>query len=437
MKIAILAQGTRGDVQPMLILAEELMERGHSVRMTVNVNLARWAERSGVTVVPMLPDTQTCITPELSGYLADGKIVSFAKALGEIERGVSREMAQACIDACAGADFVISTALSMFRGMSITERTGAGHALALTFPMHPSSSWASFIAPVHDLKLGLLNRASHRLFLDMWWKELSGPVAELRSTLGLPALRARPRFEDVRSILLFSQELVPRPRDLAPQHEMVGFCRMTDTLRAKLGLLEAPDGLTDWLDSGPAPVYFGFGSTPVLDPPALLRQVAEVTRQLGVRGLIGAGWTQFASAGQLPEHLFIAPEFDHDRFFPRCRAAVHHGGAGTTATALYAGLPSVVMSVMGDQPHWGSRLKALGLGSCVPFRKLRARSLRRALEQVCDPSPRARVAELAQRLAREDAAASAADLIEAWAGLTPLAASMPTRLPPMAAGLSG
>jgi sterol 3beta-glucosyltransferase len=436
MKIAILAQGTRGDIQPMLILAEELMERGHSVRMTVNVNLVRWAERSGVTVIPMLPDTQACITPELSGYLADGKIVSFAKALGEIERGVSREMAQSCIDACAGADFVVSTVLSMFRGMSITEHSGVGHGLALTFPTHPSSAWASLLAPTHDLGVGVLNRLSHRMFLDMWWKELSGPVAELRGMLGLPALRARPRFEDLQSVLLFSPQLVPRPRDLGRQHAMVGFCRMPDSLRAKLAQLEAPPGLSEWFDNGPAPVYFGFGSTPVLDPAALLHDVAEVTRQLGLRGLVGAGWTQFASAGQLPEHLFIAPEFDHDRFFPRCRAAVHHGGAGTTATALYAGLPSLVMSVMGDQPHWGSRLKALGLGSCVPFRKLRVRSLGRALEQVCDPSYRARVGAFAARLSRENAAASAADVIEAWAGLQPMAASAPSVLPPMAAGLS-
>lgn len=437
MKIAILAQGTRGDVQPMLILAEELMERGHSVRMTVNVNLAAWAERSGVTVIPMLPDTQTCITPELSGYLANGKIASFLKALGEIERGVSREMAQACIDACAGADFVVSTVLSMFRGMSITERTGAGHGLALTFPVHPSAAWASLLAPVHDLGLGALNRLSHRVFLETWWKELKGPVAELRGMLGLPALRARPRFEDVRSLLLFSQELVARPRDLGAQHVMVGFCRMSDSLRAKLGLLDAPPGLTEWLDSGPAPVYFGFGSTPVLDPAALLDELADVTQQMGVRGLIGAGWTQFASDGRRSKQLFIAPEFDHDRFFPRCRAAVHHGGAGTTATALCAGLPSLVMSVMGDQPHWGSRLKSLGLGSCVPFRKLRAGSLRRALEQVCDPSRKARAAAFAERLAREDAAASAADTIESWAGLQPSAASVRAEPSPLAAGLSG
>ncbi|MFD0535959.1 glycosyltransferase [Actinomadura luteofluorescens] len=99
---------------------------------------------------------------------------------------------------------------------------------------------------------------------------------------------------------------------------------------------------------------------------------------------------------------------------PRCRAAVHHGGAGTTASALRAGLPAVVASVYADQPFWGWRVERLGAGVTLPFRRLTPDRLHRALGRVLDPAYRDRARALGDALREEDAVALTADLVERW-----------------------
>jgi UDP:flavonoid glycosyltransferase YjiC (YdhE family) len=82
------------------------------------------------------------------------------------------------------------------------------------------------------------------------------------------------------------------------------------------------------------------------------------------------------------DDIFIAPAIPHDRLFPRVRAIVHHGGAGTTGAALGAGVPSIVIPFSVDQPFWASRVVALGVGPApIPRRRLSADRLARALIQ--------------------------------------------------------
>lgn len=141
-------------------------------------------------------------------------------------------------------------------------------------------------------------------------------------------------------------------------------------LRDHLGAprMGGPPDLQAWLDSGESPVFFGFGSMPIVDPRRMLADLAEVTRMLGVRGLIGAGWTAYDDI-DLPDHLYLERgHVDHERVLPQCVAAVHHGGAGTAATVTRAGIASVVVSVFLDQPFWGWRIAQAGLGSTFPFR---------------------------------------------------------------------
>lgn len=115
-----------------------------------------------------------------------------------------------------------------------------------------------------------------------------------------------------------------------------------------------PAELEVWLKEGDPPVFMGFGSMPVLDPAPLFADILAVTAKLGVRAVIDAAW-----AGQLtvaiPDRVrFVGPS-DHDRLFPLCAAVVHHGGAGSTTASTRAGAPTMVCSVLCDQPFWGER----------------------------------------------------------------------------------
>jgi sterol 3beta-glucosyltransferase len=112
------------------------------------------------------------------------------------------------------------------------------------------------------------------------------------------------------------------------------------------------------------------------------------------------------------DKLFFVDEVDHQSLLPRCAAAIHHGGAGTTATSIGTGTPTLVASVFWDQPFWGARCRELGVGDTFPFAKLDKRRLTDGLRTVLDPSVSARAAQVGRQLAEEDGVANAVAAIE-------------------------
>ena len=180
-----------------------------------------------------------------------------------------------------------------------------------------------------------------------------------------------------------------------------------------------PADLDAWLADGEPPAYFGFGSMSLPDPQRALDMVGRVSTSLGMRAVV-SGPGGFASAhasgagppggrsGQPPELL------------PRCRLAVHHGGAGTTAAVARAGIPSVVCSFMMDQRFWGNQVRRLGVGTRVTFHKLDDKTLHGHLSQLLAPGFADRARRLGDVVRSEPPAVPlAADLIEkAGAGHT-------------------
>lgn len=416
MRIAILAYGSRGDIQPALIVGDELVRRGHSVALTVNRNLVDWARPSGLEIVPIPPDIESLFKSETGRrMLASGKMSDFSREIGRRERAENEAIARGCIECCRGADVVVSTVMTAYRGACIAEHGGQPHGLLLTIPAPPTSAWTHVLAPWRDLGLGWLNRATHELIFGMWWRHQRANIAAMCAMLGAPPPARRILPESFPGVHIYSAHLAPRPADWAPHHHIAGFVTLPAALRAKLGEATAPAGLDDWLSAGEPPVYFGFGSLPVLDPAALLADVVELTRARGMRALLCTGWTDYGALDALPGHVFACASLDHERYLPRCRAAVHHGGAGTTAAALGAGIPAVIVSVFADQPFWGWRLERAGVGAHLPYRKLARASLGRALDAVSDDATVARARSLGAALRAESGATVAADAIESWA----------------------
>ncbi|MGI8645531.1 MAG: glycosyltransferase [Nocardioides sp.] len=148
-----------------------------------------------------------------------------------------------------------------------------------------------------------------------------------------------------------------------------------------------------------------------------MRTITEVTRALGVRALVSPGWGRLAALEPDDANVTVVGALDHDTVFPRCAAAVHHGGSGTTAASVGAGLPTVVCSVFADQPFWGARVANAGLGAHVRFKDLDRASLESALRRALAPEVRAKAADLGPRLLTGRAVAEqAADAVEAAAG---------------------
>ena len=179
---------------------------------------------------------------------------------------------------------------------------------------------------------------------------------------------------------------------------------------------QPPRRLVEFLEAGEPPLYVGFGSMTVEDPEDVTRAVIEAVRKAGRRAVLSAGWGGLASKGGLAaggEEVLFVGDVPHGWLFPRMAGVVHHGGAGTTASAFRAGVPQMAVPFLADQPFWGQRIADLGAGPPpLPVAKLDASSLCRALSQMESPSVRRTAEALGARVRAERGVENAVAVIE-------------------------
>jgi sterol 3beta-glucosyltransferase len=267
-----------------------------------------------------------------------------------------------------------------------------------------------------NLPLRGLNRATFALFRVLAGRMHTKTLAEFRKTLGLPqrsgTVVSRAAELDVPVLQLWSQHLLPHQSDAPAKTVTTGFQRLPQNVRDRLGEKAPPEDLVRWLDAGPPPVYVGFGSMPV---PSLIRfaeDILEIGRSIDVRFALSPGWNEIESVRHLQcDGLHLVPPIDHGWLFQRCVAAVHHGGAGTTAASLEAGIPTVVCSFFADQPFWGVRVERLGVGAHLPWVKMNTQSLRNAVETALTDDVRRRAREIGAKLRAEDGNARAVEAL--------------------------
>jgi UDP:flavonoid glycosyltransferase YjiC (YdhE family) len=209
-------------------------------------------------------------------------------------------------------------------------------------------------------------------------------------------------------IFAYSPTVVPPPAGWAPHIHVAGYA----FLEAPAGY-EPPRQLAQFLEAGEPPVCVSFGSM-VSRLGAGVSEIALAALQAtGQRGIIVRGWGAPAAASGNERVLYV-DDVPYDWLFPRCAAAVHHGGAGTTAAALRAGVPSVVVPHAADQPFWGKRVAALGAGpQPVPVRRLTTARLAAALQEARQVGLRSGAQAVARSICEEDGVARAVQIIEA------------------------
>jgi UDP:flavonoid glycosyltransferase YjiC (YdhE family) len=176
---------------------------------------------------------------------------------------------------------------------------------------------------------------------------------------------------------------------------------------------EPPPALLEFLARGPAPVCIGFGSMLDADPRAMSELIVQALGAAGQRGVLVGGQVA-SSQSPLPETVLAVGAVSHSWLFARCAAVVHHGGAGTVAAALRAGVPSVAVPHMIDQYTWGRRIHELGVGPPpLPRRKLSAQRLGEAIvATVRNPRMGERAAALGERIRAENGVANAVQAFE-------------------------
>lgn len=417
MRFAFLTAGTRGDTQPYVALASEMVRRGHQAVVTAGEDLAGFIQKAGVDAIPYkgLRVREMFDSPQGKAFLARGQLTRFLSWLSSEQARHERAVLEGLLLATERAEVLVSHPLLETAARALGQWRGVPLLRTQLAPAIPTRAFPSPLLNLGRVPFGWLRLASHRLVMALVWRaQRPSHVAACRMMGVTPASR-NPHLlleeERVPCAHLVSPTLVSRPSDWAPHHEITGHCGLPPALREGIGEGPLEPELERWLQSGSPPVYFGFGSLPILDPPVFLRTVREVLVDLGLRGLIVAGWTSMTEfAGD--ERLFFAQALNHDEVLPRCQIVVHHGGLGTTTAALMAGVPALVSSVALDQLFWGARVQELGAGEWLPFQRLTPARLRKALERLLSGPVRARAAELGARMREERGLQSTADFLE-------------------------
>jgi len=416
-RVTLFAHGLRGDVWPLVALGWNLARRDHEVTIAVTDEFRPLAERAGLRTAPLPFDMMSWLeTPDGQRLLRSGGF----RLLSGIQRQYRRfaeEFDEAYLAAGAEAEALVATALTWDRALALGDLLRAPTAIVFTHPAAPSAEYEPLALTGGRRLPPTLRRASHELAGWVWWRGAAASTQRFRRKIGLrPNGRATHRRvfgSELLALNTCSPSLFPRPSDWTDNHVMTAAWQMPAALRDDLneGL---PADLTAWLDAGEPPLFLGFGSMPVLEPGPLLADIAGVSEKLGRRAIVSRNCVP-AGVESLPEHLWAVGAVDHDRLFPRRAAVVHHGGIGSLHSSLRAGRPTMVCSAFVDQPWWGERVRRLGVGAHVPFRKLDRERLEAGLRTLLDPTVEARASALGEAIRAEgDGLPEATRLLEDW-----------------------
>jgi UDP:flavonoid glycosyltransferase YjiC (YdhE family) len=178
---------------------------------------------------------------------------------------------------------------------------------------------------------------------------------------------------------------------------------------------DADEEVASWIAAGTPPIFFGFGSMPVESPADTLAMISAACAQLGERALVCSGSADFSHVPH-SEHVKVVGAVNHAAIMPACSAVVHHGGAGTTAAGLRAGVPTLILWMLTDQPYWGAAVKRLNVGTARRFSTTTQKSLVADLRTILAPQYVTRAREIATRMTKPAASvATAADFLEDFA----------------------
>ncbi|MFH1084731.1 MAG: glycosyltransferase [Chloroflexota bacterium] len=419
MRLAIIAPGSRGDVQPYIALGRGLQAVGHAVRLVTHQDFEALVTSYGLEFWPVEGRVQDIAeSAAMRALLEKGHFVAVLSQMAkEAQRG-ALALAQGGLAACRGTDLIIGGLAGLFVGIALAEKLGLPLVQAYYIPFTPTRAYPSFLLPGLPARFsGAVNRWSYHLARQMMWQAFR-PADRLarRQALDVPAAPFWGPFASasVRGYPVlcgFSPAVIPPPPDWAGAVHVTGYWFLDPATD-----WAPPPALTDFLQAGAPPVYVGFGSMSSREPEKAAELVLQALARTHQRGVLLSGWGGISPV-DAPSSVLMVDAIPFSWLFPRVAAVVHHGGAGTTAEGLRAGVPSVVIPFFGDQPYWGQRVAALGVGPApIPRQRLTAERLAQAIAAaVTDQAMRQRAAELGERIRAEDGVARATAIVERFA----------------------
>lgn len=420
MQISMLVIGTRGDAQSSIALGLGLRASGHHVHIATHRPYAKLVIDAGLAFSP-ISSMQEAVE-RVGGHQALGEkrhSILFQRRFFELLGPYLASAVGEGADACKGADVIIGKGLGIIAGYHIAEALKIPLVRICCYPVSPSTEYPAFFVPTQVRLRGPLNRWSHILRDQASWLLLRASQNQARRDLlalhPLPLRDPIAALDEQHGLLLYgySPVIFPRPADWGEWCQVTGYWFLDRRPDWK-----PPTDLVDFIDSGPPPVFVGFGSMAGAGETRAL--VLEALARSGQRGVV-QGEAPGAENSALSDDIYLVGDIPHDWLFERMSAVVHQGGAGTTHAGLRAGKPCVIVPHIPDQHFWAHRMHTLGVSPpALPRRGLSVEGLATAIRTVTTSTgmPK-RAAAIGSRIKEEDGVARAVSIFDAYLGVGP------------------
>jgi UDP:flavonoid glycosyltransferase YjiC (YdhE family) len=418
MKFVLASYGGRGDVEPAIVVGRELQRRGHEVCMAVPPNLVGFTEAAGLAAVAYGLDSRPIMDAQRDYWTCYFSTPWKLKELNRLGRESEKfatqcwqEMTTTLSSVADGADLLLTGLIFEQPASNVAEYHDIPLATLHFFPVRAHGQLLRF------LPSPLARTAMAANDWLVWRGTKKGEDAQRRE-LGLPKARrpAPRRIAERGSLEIQAYDEVYFPGLASEWAKWNGQRPFVGALAMGLPT-DADDEVLSWIAAGTPPICFGFGSVPLGSPADMVAMVGAACAQLGERALICSGSTDFSDI-PLPEHVKVVGVVNYATIFPACRAVVHHGGAGTLAAGLRAGVPQLILWTLPDQPFFAAQLKRLKVGTGRRFSATTGKSLVADLTRILAPQYSTRARELATRMSKPtESATVAADRVEDFARL--------------------
>jgi UDP:flavonoid glycosyltransferase YjiC (YdhE family) len=383
-KFVLAAYGSRGDTEPCIAVAGELQRRGHDVRIAVTVppDLHAYVASAGLATEPYGRDWQELLKDEDFTRMLQDPMSAIPQAV-EYAAQVVAEKTATLVSLADGADLLVA---------GMTEQEVAAKV---------AESYRIPLAALHFFPPQILHQGSA--------PERAATQSDLeqRRALGLP--EEPPQSDGALEIQAYDEICIPgvaaQWADSAGRRPFVGALTLqlpTDT----------DEDVLSWISAGSPPVYFGFGSMPMAAPNDTIAVISAACARVGVRALICLG-ADYVGGIADSDQVKVVREANHAAVFPACRAVVHHGGAGTSAAGLRAGVANLVLWSGLDQPVWAAAAAHLEVGFGRRFSESTLDSLIADLRVILTPQYAVRAKAVARQMTSPaESLSQAADLLE-------------------------
>ncbi|KAI8978503.1 hypothetical protein BDB01DRAFT_800156 [Pilobolus umbonatus] len=377
--ITFLTIGSRGDVQPYIALSKGLQKKGHRCRIATHTEYKEWVEKHDIEFRSIGGDPG-----ELMKLCIDNSFlsVSFIREGSKFFYKWFEDLLASSYEACKGTDVIIESPSAMV-GIHMAEKLEVPYFRSMPFPYSRTTKFPHPFAVQYSNGGRIYNDMTYVMIEIALWTGISRYVNKFRrNTLQLPSTSMeRLDIWKIPYLYSFSPTVIHPPKDWPDYVHCTGYWFLDNPDHGWTPPQQLEKLLNATDDTRPI-IYIGFGSIIVSDPIETTRIIVESVLESNVRAIICKGWssrmqqsesdtnstednTSNGLLGDHPESIYHCSSVPHDWLFSRIHGVIHHGGAGTTAAGLRAGLPTVIKPFFGDQRFWGQRVEELQVGVCI------------------------------------------------------------------------